>query len=196
MKLKDKVALVAGGGQGIGEGIALCFAEEGAEVAIADINPEKAGEVAKKAEAMGRRGLAISADLTIEEDAKRSVQETVDTFGRIDILINNVGGVTLETLMQIGENRAAFGNEAVPEYMFFNAKVWDRYYHLNLKSHVMLSQAVTPYFIKQQSGKIVNISSVSGRLPERPHALWFHEGRRYFLDLVFGQGLGSFQRNR
>ncbi len=57
----------------------------------------------------------------------------------------------------------------MPEFMFFNSKVWDQYYKLNLKTHVILSQAVTPYFIKQRSGKIVNISSVSGRLPEPGH---------------------------
>ena len=66
MKLKDKVAMVAGGGQGIGEGIALCLAEEGAEVAIADISAEQAREVAEKAETLGRKALAIAADLTMK----------------------------------------------------------------------------------------------------------------------------------
>ena len=106
MKLKGKVALVAGGGQGIGEGISLCFAEEGADVAIADINADNAKKVAKKVEAMGRKALALSADLTEEDEAQKIVQETVDFFGRIDILINNVGGVNAETLMQVGEHRA------------------------------------------------------------------------------------------
>ncbi len=169
MKLKDKVALVAGGGQGIGEGISLCLAEEGADVAIADINAEKAKQMAEKIKSMGRQALALAADLTEEAEAKKTVRETVDFFGRIDILVNNIGGVSVETLMQIGENRAAFGNEVVPEFMYFNSKVWDRYYQLNLKSHVMLCQALTPYFIKQRSGKIINISSVSGRLPEPGH---------------------------
>ena len=169
MKLKGKVALIAGGGQGIGEGISLCLAEEGADVAIADINADNAKKIAEKAKSLGRKALAISTDLTEDSEAQKTVQKTVDFFGRIDILVNNVGGVSAETLMQIGENRAAFGNEAVPEFMYFNSKVWDRYYRLNLKTHVLLSQAVTPYFIKQRSGKIVNISSVSGRLPEPGH---------------------------
>jgi len=169
MKLQGKVALVAGGGQGIGEGISLCLAEEGADVAIADINADNASKVAEKAEALGRKALALSADLTEDDEVQKTVQETVDFFGRIDILINSVGGVSAETLMQVGENRAAFGNEAVPEFMYFNSKVWDQYYRLNLRTHVLLSQAVTTYFIKQRSGKIVNISSVSGRLPEPGH---------------------------
>ncbi len=169
MKLKGKVALVAGGGQGIGEGISLCFAEEGADVAIADINADNAKKVAEKIEAMGCKALVLSADLTEDNEAQKTVQETVDFFGRIDILVNNVGGVNAETLMQVGEHRTTLGDESLPEFMYFNSKVWDQYYKLNLKTHVILSQAVTPHFIKQRSGKIVNISSVSGRLPEPGH---------------------------
>ena len=66
----------------------------------------------------------------------------------------------------MGANRAAAGDEPLPEFMSCDSEVWDRYYRLNLKSHVMLSQAVTPYFMKQKSGKIVNISSDAGRLPD------------------------------
>jgi meso-butanediol dehydrogenase/(S,S)-butanediol dehydrogenase/diacetyl reductase len=169
MKLKGKVALIAGGGQGIGEGIVRCLAEEGADVAIADIDTDSAKRVAESAEAMGRKALAISADLTDDGEAQKTVQETVDFFGTIDILINNVGGVSRETLIQIIENRLASGNETLPVFMHYNSKIWDKYYSLNLKTHVLLSHAVTPYFIKQQSGNIVNISSVSGRVPEPDH---------------------------
>jgi len=166
MKLKGKVALIAGGGQGIGEGISLCLAEEGADVAIADINGDNAKKVADKAKSLGRKALAVSADLTEEDEVKRTVQETVNFSGRIDILISNLGGVTLETVMHMGEVRAALGDDSLPEFMYFDAKVWDHYYRLNLRSHALLSQAVTPHFIKQRSGKIVNISSVAGRLAE------------------------------
>jgi NAD(P)-dependent dehydrogenase (short-subunit alcohol dehydrogenase family) len=169
MKLKDQVAIIAGGGQGIGEGIALCLAEEGADVAVVDIKFDQAKKVAEKAEALGRKALAIPADLTDDKEAQKIIQKTLDFFGRIDILINNVGGVTAETLMLMGETRASLGDENLPEFMNFNGEVWDRYYKLNLKSHVLLSQAATPHFIKQRSGKIVNISSVSGRLPEPGH---------------------------
>ena len=98
MKLMGKVALVAGGGQGIGEGIAHCLAEEGADVAISDINIESAKKVADSARELGRRTLSIHADLTDDDEARRTVKETVDTFGRIDILINNVGGVSVEMM--------------------------------------------------------------------------------------------------
>ncbi len=166
MKLKDKVALIAGGGQGIGEGISLCLAEEGADVAIADIKGDNAKKVAEKAKAMGRKALAVTADLTEENEVKRVVQETVNFFGWIDILISNLGGVTLKTVMHIGEVRAALGDDTLPEFMYFDAKVWDHFYKLNLRSHALLSQAVAPYFIKQRSGKIINIASIAGRFPE------------------------------
>ncbi len=166
MKLKDKVALIAGGGQGIGEGISVCLAEEGADVAVADINGDNAKKVADKAKSLGRKALAVCADLTEEDEVKRTVQETVNFFGRIDILISNLGGVSLETIMHMREVRAALRDDTLPEFMYCDAKVWDRYYKLNLRSHALLTQAVTPYFIKQRSGKIVNIASIAGRLPE------------------------------
>jgi NAD(P)-dependent dehydrogenase (short-subunit alcohol dehydrogenase family) len=169
MKLKDRVALVAGGGKGIGEGIVRCLAEEGADVAIADIDTDSAKRVAEGAEAMGRKALVISANLTDDSEAQKTVQETIEFFDRIDILVNNVGGVSRETLMQVIENRLESGDETLPGFMHYNSEIWDKYYSLNLKTHVVLSQAVTPYFIKQQSGNIVNISSVSGRVPEPDH---------------------------
>ena len=166
MKLTGKVALVAGGGQGIGEGIARCLAEEGADVAISDINIESTEKVADSAQEMGRRALAIHADLTDDHEAERTVQETVDFFGRIDILINNVGGVSEETMRLMMEYSASLGDATLPSYMRFNSEVWDRYYQLNLKTHVMLSHAVTPYLISQKGGSIVNVSSVAGRMPD------------------------------
>ncbi len=170
MKLTGKVAIVAGGGQGIGEGIALCLAEEGADVAVADINGDTAGHVAEKLKALGRRAISISADLTEEGQVKQMVKDVVDFFGKIDILVNNVGGVSAEMSQKIQEYAEARKEEAaLSPYALFNADMWDRYYKLNLKSHVMLSNAVVPYFMKQLSGKIVNISSVSGRLGEPTH---------------------------
>ena len=166
MKLKGKVALIAGGGQGIGEGISLCLAEEGADVAIADIKGDNAKKVAEKAKSMGRKALAVSANLTEEDEVKRAVQETLNFCGRIDILISNLGGITLETIMHVGEVKAALGDDTLPEFIYFDAKAWDDYYRLNLRSHVLLSREVTPHFIKQRSGKIVNIASIAGRLPE------------------------------
>jgi len=166
MKLEGKVAIVAGGGQGIGEGIVKCLADEGANIAVIDINGDNAGKVAGEAEAMERKALAITADLTNDDEVTRVVKETVDFFGKIDILVNCVGGVSRETMGMMIANRQTAGDEPLPEFLSCDSEVWDRYYRLNLKSHVMLSNTVAPWFIKQKSGKIVNISSDAGRLPD------------------------------
>ena len=165
MKLEGKAAIVAGGGQGIGEGIVRCLAEEGADVAVVDINGDTAKKVADDVKAMGRKALAVTADLTDDEQVERAVKETVDFFGKIDILVNNVGGVSLEMNQLMMEYAASLGDAAsLPPYMRYSSEVWDKFYQLNLKSHVMMSHAVTPHFIKQRSGKIVNISSIAGRM--------------------------------
>jgi len=164
MKLEGKVAIVAGGGQGIGEGIVKCLAEEGADVAVVDINGDIARKAADTVKSMGRKGLVVIADLTDDEQADKSVRDTVDFFGKVDILVNNVGGVSLETGQVMAEYAASLGDvAALPSYMRYSSEVWDRFYELNLKTHVMMSHAVTPHFMKQQSGKIVNISSIAGR---------------------------------
>jgi len=165
MKLQGQVAIVAGGGQGIGEGIVKCLAEEGANIAVVDINGDSANKVVDGVKAMGRKALPITADLTDEKQVNSAVKDTVDFFGKVDILVNNVGGVSEDTGQAMAEYAASQGDIGViAPFMRFSPEIWDRYYELNLKSHVMLSHAVTPYFIKQRSGKIVNISSVAGRL--------------------------------
>jgi len=166
MRLMGKVALVAGGGQGIGEGIARCLAEEGADVAICDIHMENAKKVANSAMEMGRRAIAIDADLTDDGEAQRTIQKTVDFFGRIDILVNNVGGLSEETMRLMVEYYGSLGDPTLPSYLRYNSELWDRFYQLNLKTHVMLSNAVTPHLVAQKSGSIVNISSVAGRNPD------------------------------
>ena len=166
MKLEGKVAIVAGGGQGIGEGIAVCLAEEGADIAVVDINSDTADKVVQSVEEKGRKALAISADLTDAEEVNAAVKKALDHFGTLDILVNNVGGASEEMGRMEYESRMAAEDKSFPPFMYQSPELWDKQYHLNLKSHVMMSQAVARHFIKQQSGKIVNISSVSGRLPE------------------------------
>ena len=166
MKLEGEAAIVAGGGQGIGEGIVKCLAEEGADVAVVDINGDNASKVAGEVKAMGRKALAVTADLTDDDEVTRTVAEAIRFLGKVDILVNCVGGVSRETMALMVANMTAAGDEPLPEFMSCDSEVWDRYYRLNLKSHVMLSHAVTPHFVKQKSGKIVNISSDAGRLPD------------------------------
>jgi len=169
MKLDGKVAIVAGGGQGIGEGIVRCLAEEGSDIAVVDINSETAKNAADEVTSMGRKALPVVADLTDENEVTRAVRETKDFFGKIDILVNNVGGSLEERRNVMRDYGKLVSGESLPSYTYFGPEVWDKYFRLNLKSHVMMSHAVTPHFMKQKSGKIVNISSIAARMPGPEH---------------------------
>ncbi len=155
MKLEGKVAIVTGGAAGIGLGIVLCLAEEGADVVIGDINGDAARKAASDVEKLGRKALAIETDLTDKKKVAQVVQQTIDTFGKIDIVVNNVGGNWVK----------ARADRTSPEFTAQEEAEWDETFQLNMKSHVFMSQAVIPYFIEQKSGKIVNISSIAGQKP-------------------------------
>jgi NAD(P)-dependent dehydrogenase (short-subunit alcohol dehydrogenase family) len=166
MRLKDKVALIAGGAQGIGEGIVLCLAEEGADVIVCDINVDSAGKVAEVCRKMGRKAETVGADLTKSEEVERAIREALEVFGRIDILVNCVGGQSQETTEIVRESYVALGDANLPQFLAYGPELWDRFYALNLKSHAMLCNAIVPHLIKQGSGNIINVASISGRLPD------------------------------
>jgi len=155
MKLEGKVAIVTGGGQGIGEGIVRCLADEGADIAIIDINGDNARKVADEVKSQGRKALAIEADITDNDKVVKAVQDTLDFFGKIDILVNNVGGYPL------GDFEESSGMSILDR----TDKEWDGCYELNLKTQVSMTRAVAPHLTRQKSGKIINISSVSARTP-------------------------------
>ena len=155
MKLEGKVSIVTGGGQGIGEGIAYCLAEEGADVAVVDINGVGAKKVADHINKdLVRKSMAVEADLTNVERVKQTVQEVINTFGKIDILVNNAGGLGR---IYLGRASTRFIDQEDAE--------WEEAFALNLKTTVLMCRAVAPHFIEQKSGKIVNISSQAGRGP-------------------------------
>jgi NAD(P)-dependent dehydrogenase (short-subunit alcohol dehydrogenase family) len=97
MQLKGKSALITGGGRGIGKGIALAYAREGAKVAIVGRSRSEPEEVAAEIQALGSKGVVITADLTQSSEAQRAVREAVQDLGKVDILVNNVGGYRLYT---------------------------------------------------------------------------------------------------
>lgn len=150
MKLEGKVAIVTGASQGIGRGIALKLAEEGADVAVNyHQNAEMAASVAEKVRSLGCRALTIQADVSQKKDVDRMVEAALDTLGKIDILVNNAG-------IFIGGGIAGLKEE-----------VWDRVMAVNLKSVFLCCQAVGSYMIANGiRGSIVNVASISGRLPE------------------------------
>ena len=155
MKLEGKVAIVTGGGRGLGQGIVYCLAEEGADISIIDINGDNARKVADAVKVLGPKSLAIEADVTDSKQVSQAVQGIIDTFGKIDILVNNVGGSLTKTL------RTRINTQ--PRFLDQKEAEWDETYELNLKTHILMCWAVVPYLIKQKSGKIVGISSIMGK---------------------------------
>lgn len=156
MKLEGKVAVVTGGGAGIGEGIVMCLAEEGADVAVMDLKQETADRIAEKVKAMGRRSLGVAANATEKSHVDKALEIVLKEFGAIDIVVNNVGGEARFYFEKLGE-------------VYTEEQEWDDTIKLNLKSTVLMSRAIMPWFIKRKSGKIINIASVAGRpMPGRP----------------------------
>jgi len=153
MRVKDKIAIVTGGAKGLGKGSVMCLAREGADIAIIDIDTDNARKTVDEVKALGRKALAIKADVTDNDQIEKAVQDVLDSFGKIDILVNNAGGYPVD-LMQ--------GTTAIIDR---SEEEWDANYQLNLKSQVLMCRAVIPHLTKQKSGKIVNIASASARTP-------------------------------
>jgi glucose 1-dehydrogenase len=149
MRLQDKSALITGSSQGIGAGIALRFAEEGANVVVNYYShPEEADEIVNHIRQLGRQCVALPADLGQVDDAHRLVQDAIRHLGRLDILVNNAGI----------EHRADFWTVTEADY--------DRVLNLNLKGAFFAAQAFAQHLRDtKRPGKIINISSVHEDLP-------------------------------
>jgi NAD(P)-dependent dehydrogenase (short-subunit alcohol dehydrogenase family) len=146
MRLTGKVAIVTGGGSGIGRGIALAVAREGADVVIPDIQVVNAEKVAQELQGLGRKSLAIKTDVTSAADVKTMIDRTRDTFGRVDILVNNAGMASAPGM--------PFTNNTEED--------WDRVYAVNVKSIFLSCKAIASYFIERKAGRIINIASIAG----------------------------------
>lgn len=144
--LEGKVALVPGGGGAIGSAIATALAGAGAKVTVVDVTDERAEAAAAKIRETGADILALGADVTTEADCERIVAATVEKFGRLDIVVNCVGG---------GAGKVLFDAEAYPR------DAWDWIYELNVRSTLLATQAAARAMIAAgHGGKVVNISSV------------------------------------
>jgi len=141
MRLKDRVAVVTGGGQGIGQAIAEAMASEGAQLVLLDIELEKTTHVVKGIEKAGGEATHLQVDIANGKEAKKAAEDIAKKFGRVDILVNNAGIAKVESFLE--------GDEVF----------WDKMIDVNLKGLMMLCQAVLPGMVKQQYGKIVNIAS-------------------------------------
>lgn len=144
MKLENMVAIVTGSSRGIGRAIALAFAREGADLVVNDLDLEGAEKVASEVEALGRRALAVKADVSRSDEVSHLVKSALAEFEKIDVLVNNAGILLAAPLEEISE-----------EY-------WDRVLDVNLKGTFLCSQAVGREMIKRRKGSIINIGSIAG----------------------------------
>jgi len=144
MRLKGKTAIVTGGGQGLGEGMALRFAQEGANIVVVDKNSETTPAVAQRIEQAGGKAMPIVADLYQVANIERMVETALGAFGRVDILVASAGIFNVASIEDTTE------------------EVWDRHLDLNLRSTFFCVRAVTPVMKKQKYGRIVTMSSIAG----------------------------------
>jgi len=145
-RLEGRVAIVTGAAQGIGEAIARRLAQEGAAVAVLDIQLEKAQLVARGIGVAGGKAMAVGVDITDSQVVKRAVREVEAAFGKIDILVNNAGW-----------------DKAAP-FVELEEEVWDRTIAINLRGHMTVTRAVLDGMIARSYGRIVNIASDAGRV--------------------------------
>jgi NAD(P)-dependent dehydrogenase (short-subunit alcohol dehydrogenase family) len=142
MRLKDKVVIVTGGGRGLGKAYAQRLAEEGARVAVADIIDS--GDTKLSIEEKGGQVIAVVADVTNEDNVKELARQTIDRFGRVDVLINNA---------------AIFADLSKKSFIDISVAEWDRMMSVNLRGTFLCTKAVYPQMKKQGKGKIINVSS-------------------------------------
>lgn len=141
MSLKNKIAIVTGGRQGIGYGIVLALAREGVNVVVSDINLKDCERVVKEIENLGVKGLAIKCDVSKKEDVEHLIGETIKKFGQLNILVNNAGIFPFKSFSEITEGD------------------WDKVLNVNLKSIFLCSQAAAK--VMKPGGKIISISSIA-----------------------------------
>ena len=144
-KLTDKVAIVTGGGRSIGRGIALGFAEAGADVVCTARTAAEIESVAAEIRSLGRKALAIQCDVCESDQIESMVKKTFEEFGRIDILVNNAG--------------ATWGAPAEDHPL----EAWDKVMNLNVRGYFILSQIIAKRsMIARRSGRIINVASIAG----------------------------------
>ena len=154
--LSGKTALVTGGGRGIGRGVCVALAEQGADVAVADLIADNAAQVAAEIQSAGRRAVPIAVDVTDRASVQNAVAETLAAFGRLDILVNNAGIIGADNLWERDEP---------------SDEDWQLTFEVNVRGMVMASEAVRGHMAERGSGRIINIASIAGRQgsPEIPH---------------------------
>lgn len=140
-RLENRIALVTGGGQGIGRAIALAMAREGAALVIGDLDETNASAVKKEIEGLGSKASALHADISNEESVQALVEATLKEHGRVDVLVNNAGIFPTSPVEEMAEEE------------------WDRVIGTNLVGTFLCSRAVVPHLLVQRSGRIISLTS-------------------------------------
>jgi 3-oxoacyl-[acyl-carrier protein] reductase len=144
MKLKGKVAVVTGAGQGIGKAISLAFAKEGASIILNDVNIKKVNKVVKDAIELDVEVVAVKGDISKKKDAKKIIETAIEKFSKIDVLVNNAG-ITRDAL-----------------FLKMTEEEWDAVMAVNLKAIFYLTKEALVHMVKRKYGKIINLTSTSG----------------------------------
>ena len=145
--LTDKVAVITGGGRGIGKAIALGFGKAGADVVVAARTAADIEETAAEIRGEGRRTLAVPADVRNADQVANLLDKTIELFGRVDILVNNAGGSFQSPVLDLSPN------------------AWEAVVRENLSSTFICSKVIGEVMVRQKSGNIINMSSVAGLIP-------------------------------
>lgn len=152
--LKGKTVIITGGASNIGRGITLCFAKEGTNIVVADLDEKQAGKVADEAKAVGSKAIVMKTDVTNYAAVEAMVKKTIDEFGSVDILVNNVGWDLQQLFI-----------DTTPDF-------WDKIININYRSVLNCTKAVLGHMIERKSGVILSTGSDAGRIGEFREAVY------------------------
>ncbi len=153
-RLADKVVLITGGGTGIGKAIVLACAREGAKVAVVGRRLAKLQETVSEVKAAGGEAIAVACDVSRDADVQNAINKVVETYGKLNVLVNNAGVLSVSTIEEIPEDE------------------WDRLIDANLKGPFLMCRAALPEFRKVGGGSIVNVGSVLGLVAMKKRAAY------------------------
>ncbi|MEA0553855.1 glucose 1-dehydrogenase [Lysinibacillus irui] len=154
MRLENQVAIITGGGTGIGKETALLFAKEGAKVVITDINEQSGNDTIRDIQAIGGEALFVRHDVSNEDDWKKVADETIKTFNKVDILFNNAGIYIIKPLAEI------------------ELSDWNRLMSINVTGVFLGMKHIMPLMAKQNKGSVINASSIAGLTGASGHVLY------------------------
>ncbi|HME53335.1 MAG TPA: 3-oxoacyl-ACP reductase family protein [Candidatus Lokiarchaeia archaeon] len=163
-ELLGKIALVTGASKGIGRAIAMLFADEGgADIVVNYLTSEmEANDVKDRIEGFGRKAIVVQANVTQKDEVEAMVQQAIDAFGHIDVLVNNAGMHKTMDILDLTE------------------EIWDEVVNTSMKGTFLVTQAVAKHMLERQSGVIVNMASVGGMVGEtsRPNGLHYNAAKQ------------------